>query len=187
MYQQTTDWTKIFSLKSIVMALAALVSVNVGIYYFVLSPLDDKVQQVKSNLNEMTEKYVQLQSANMSPRAESLGEEVKYLREKEKRIFEKPLRRDQIPFFVLNLEKVANKSGLKVESINVNPGSEQAEGLAAVSLDFIFKGNYEQLLNFLRSLEDLETGFLINDFSVRKNVASEGLSGRCRFMLLAST
>jgi Tfp pilus assembly protein PilO len=74
------------------------------------------------------------------------------------------------------LNAILKKSGVKYTSIRYNLNPEAQAGLNAVSIVVPVQGNYTNVVNFIRELENSDTFFLITQINLERTTVQE--SGR---------
>lgn len=139
----------------LILGLLAIVILVVGYYFLLLSPLlsrlDERAQErsaKEAQLANLQEQVAQLEAVKRNA-----PETERQLLELSKRVPTQP----EIPTFVVQIEEIANTSG--VTQLSIEPGApappEGGGDFSVVPVTMRFEGTYEQLQDFLTRTRNL--------------------------------
>lgn len=176
-----------FKAKTLIIAVSGFVLGNLALNSFLLAPSKTTVEDMKRNLEELKETYIELRGADMSEIVKYLKDEVDYFSQKEEKIFGNVLSDEQIPLLISRLEREAETAGLTVGTDIVRSEEEEEESQApkSIAINLTFSGEIGQVLTFLKKLEDWDDIMLLRDFKIySRNAPQNLLNGQVQFITL---
>jgi len=139
----------------LILGLLVIVLLIVGYYFLLLSPL---LNELNERAQERTDKQAQL--ANLQEEVAQLEAVRREAPEIERQLLELSKRvptQPEIPTFMLQIEEIANASG--VTQLSIDPGTpgppEGGGDFTVIPVTMTFQGSYEQMQDFLLRTRNL--------------------------------
>ncbi len=175
--------------RRVAIALVALFLGSGGLYFALIWPQQKHVQELQTNIEEISETYIELKSTDLTSVLASLTSELDYLETKSQRIFSRVLSTDEIPSLISRLENEAEHAGLKASSTlekqqaEDDEEEEEEESARFIGIHLRVAGSFPQIVTFLKAVNGWQDSVLLKDFSIRRiGMKTNQLTGSFRFI-----
>ena len=157
--------------------LAVIVVVNVLFYFILTRPSQSEYADLQKSI-EQTQKQVSSSQeffANLETSSAALG---KFDQDKDRLLMIHAVQRSKGYSEILDkLDGIVKKANVKKSSVTYTRFPTPMPGLESVSISLPVEGNYTNVVNFIRELENSDTFFLITAINVERSSQATGLPG----------
>ena len=159
------------------MFLAVVAVVNLLFYFILTRPSQAEYATLQSEIEKLQKeaKNSERYFTQLAQAAEKLGT---FDRDKNALLMMHLVQRNQGYSEIQGkLNSILNKTGVKYSSIRYSIDPEAQAGLNALAIAVPVEGNYTNVVNFIRELENSDTFFLINQISLGRTSMQESVVG----------
>ena len=159
------------------MFLAVVAVVNLLFYFILTRPSQAEYATLQSEIEKLQKeaKNSERYFTQLARAAEKLGT---FDRDKNALLMMHLVQRNQGYSEIQGkLNSILNKTGVKYSSIRYSIDPEAQAGLNALAIAVPVEGNYTNVVNFIRELENSDTFFLINQINLGRTSMQESVVG----------
>jgi Tfp pilus assembly protein PilO len=158
--------------------LAVVVIVNLLFYFILTRPSQTEYATLQREI-ETLQKEAKNSETYLRSLTEAAGKLATFERDKNALLMMHLVQRNQgYSQIQFKLNSILSKSGVKYSSIRYNLNPDSVAGLNAVSIVVPVEGNYTNVVNFIRELENSDTFFLISQINLERTTVQEPVAGR---------
>ncbi|HHW56707.1 MAG TPA: type 4a pilus biogenesis protein PilO [Clostridia bacterium] len=152
----------------------------IAIYYqYYLTPKILEIKNLSADLQSKKQILQQLSNLKDKNLKENLANEQIQLKDLNEIL---PENKD-LEIFLFNLQQILNDTGVRIKSLNFEKvdqtqkegGNVKKEDFVTVPVNIVVLGNYDEIMSFLKEMQNLKRLFSIQSFSIEKGQSNQNL------------